>query len=398
MNNTPDTKRIESIDLLRGLIMIIMALDHVRDFTNYDSFHIGIENLNQTYGFLFFTRWITHLCAPLFMFLSGISAFLYGRTRTKKELSLFLLKRGIWLIFLELTVINFAWLANPKFGFFGLLVIWALGISMICLAALVWLPRKYILIFGLVLIAGHNILDGIKMDGNSLGVFLWSICHQGFKGFEFHGISILVIYPVIPWIGVMGVGYALGEIFTSKYSKEYRTRFLTTAGLSCIALFLILRMTNFYGDPLPWSRQRSASFSFMSFIKVNKYPPSLDYLLVMVGIGLLFLAFTEKPLGRLGRIISTFGRVPFFYYVIHLYAIHLIAIFIAVLQGIKWTDMVSLQGLPTGSEVLQSQGYGLSLGGTYIVWILLIIALYPFCKWYDGYKSRHKEKWWLSYL
>ena len=395
MASLPDNKRIESIDLLRGLIMLIMALDHVRDYTNYDSMHFDPVDLNKTYGFLFFTRWITHLCAPLFVFLSGISAYLTGRTKTKKELSLLLLKRGLWLIILELTVVNFAWFANPGFQFIGLLVIWMLGISMICLAALVFLPRKYLLIIGFVLIGGHNLLDNIQMNGNSFGSFLWSICHH-YQGFEYHGFRIVVLYPAVPWIGLMAVGYSLGEIFTSKYSKEYRTRFLATAGLSCIALFLILRMTNFYGDPVPWTRQRSLALTFMSFFNLYKYPPSLDFLLIMVGIGLVFLAFAERPLGKLAQVISVYGRVPLFYYILHLYAIHLVAIIIAVSQGLPWSYMVRLPGIPPGVPWLKT--YGISLGGTYLVWILIIVALYPLCKWYDDYKRRHNENQWLSYL
>ena len=395
MTNTPYTKRIESIDLLRGLIMIIMAIDHVREYSNHDSMLFDPTDLHKTYAMLFFTRWITHFCAPLFVFLSGISAFLSGRSKTKKELSLFLLKRGLWLIFLEMTVIDFAWMANPSFSFIPLGVLWALGISMICLAALIFLPKKSILILGLIIIAGHNLLDGIKLNGQSFGAVLWALCHQQ-SGFEFFGIRIFVLYPSLPWIGLMAVGYSLGEIFTPAYTKEHRTGFLATAGLSCIALFLILRVVNFYGDPSPWTRQSSTSFTFLSFLKLTKYPPSLDYLLITVGFGLLFLAFAEKPTGRLGKIISVYGRVPLFFYIIHLYAIHLIAIFIAVSQGFRWTDMTRLPSIPPGTPWLKA--YGLSLGASYLVWILLLILLFPLCKWYDGYKSSHKEKWWLSYL
>ena len=395
MPPSPNKQRIESIDLLRGLIMIIMALDHTRDYFHHDSMLFDPTDIQKTYGFLFFTRWITHLCAPLFVFLSGISAFLSGRTKSKKELSLFLLKRGIWLILLEMTVVNFAWFANPSFTFFIFGVLWALGISMIFLAGFVFLPKNIVLLIGFILIGGHNLLDGIKISDNSLSSFLWAICHQR-HAFEYPGIRLGVMYPCLPWIGLMAIGYSMGVIFTNAYTKAQRTNFLATAGLSCISLFVLLRMTNSYGDLLPWSKQSSTELSFLSFMNLTKYPPSLDYLLATVGIGLLFLAFTEKPFGRPGKVIAVFGRVPLFFYILHLYAIHFFAIIAAVLQGFKWTDMVSLHGLPPSNPIFKT--YGLSLGGTYLVWILIVIGLYPLCKWYDSYKTSHKEKRWLSYL
>jgi uncharacterized membrane protein len=253
------------------------------------------------------------------------------------------------------------------------------------------------LIIGFILVGAHNLLDKINFEANTFGSFLWALCHQVHL-FHIGDIHILVLYAALPWIGLMAIGYSMGEIFTSAISKEYRSNFLATAGLSCVSLFLILRMTNFYGNPSPWSKQPSASFTFLSFMNVTKYPPSLDYLLITVGIGLLILAFTERPLGRLGKTISVYGRVPLFFYVIHLYTIHLLAIIVGICQGFKWTDMVGLSGLLSSASVPVLKTYGLSLGGTYLMWIIIVSALYPLCKWYDRYKTNHKEKWWLSYL
>ncbi len=387
--------RIESIDLLRGVIMIIMALDHVRDYFHYDSFFIDPTDLSKTTTALFFTRWITHFCAPLFAFLSGISAFLSGQKKTKKQLSLFLLKRGIWLILLELTIMNFGWFFNPSFSFFGLQVLWALGFSMICLAGLIHLPKQLILIISVLLIAGHNSLDGIHVDGDNFHSYVWGLLHERHR-FALGNVYFSSGYPVLPWIGIMASGYYIGNIFTDAYGKGNRIRFLRKAGLGSIALFVLLRLINVYGDLAPWTTQSSFIFSFLSFINLTKYPPSLDYILITVGIGMLFLSVTERPLHRLGRIISVYGRVPFFFYVLHIYIIHLGAMAAAVLTGYRWTDMTHFDRIV--SRISWLKGYGFSLGTVYLIWAVLVIALYPLCKWYDQYKTNHKEKWWLSYL
>jgi uncharacterized membrane protein len=387
--------RILSIDLLRGLVMIIMALDHIRDYFHADAFVFDPVDLNKTNVPLFFTRWITNFCAPVFMMLAGTSAFIAGQRRTRKQLSVFLFTRGLWLVFLELVVVNFAWFFNIHFSFGILAVIWALGISMMALAALIHLPRPAILVTGIVLVAGHNLLDNVHVPGNSAEAIFWAILHER-KGFSLNGWQFMTVYPLLPWIGLMALGYCLGYLYRRDADPVKRKRLLLQMGAGFLLLFFLLRITNVYGDLIPWSRQSSPVFSFLSFINVTKYPPSLDYVLLMIGPALLFLALTEKPLNRMTSIISVYGRVPFFYYMIHIFLIHLAALFAATLSGYPWTAMT---GFTTWVDFdPRLKGYGFSLGVVYLVWISVIAILYPLCRRYDRYKLEHKDKWWLSYL
>ena len=392
---TLKTGRIGSIDLLRGAVMIIMALDHVRDYFHAGAFLYDPADLSQTTVFLFFTRWITHFCAPIFVLLAGCSAYLSGQRKTKPELASFLVKRGLWLILLELTLINFAWAFNLSFGFQLLGVIWALGIGMICLAGSLFIPRKMVLVIGLLLVAGHNLLDGIHVPGKGLLAVGWAILHDQ-KVFEYRSLFLFVGYPLIPWIGLILLGYCLGPIFSASYSPLQRKKLLLLLGMVCLAVFVLVRWINLYGNLQPWSNQSSPLLTFLSFISISKYPPSLDYLLVTVGIALLFLAWTEKLSGPVARAISVFGRVPFFYYLVHLYIIHVLALLAAVISGRPWTDMVSFNTWISYNPNLR--GYGFNLGIVYLVWISIILILYPLCKRYDAYKTKHREKWWLSYL
>ncbi|NII26789.1 DUF1624 domain-containing protein [Pseudoflavitalea sp. X16] len=391
------TIRIESIDLLRGFIMIIMALDHVRDYFHADALVYDPVDLTRTNAFLFFTRWITHYCAPLFMFLSGISAFLSGGRKTKKELSLFLLKRGVWLILLELTVVHWAWYFNFLGHGMDLTVIWALGISMVFLAALIHLPLWAIFSISVLMVAGHNLLDGVHAPGNTLQGFGWALLHEQ-RPFTYNGFLVLVGYPIIPWVGVMALGYCMGSIYTKNYPAEKRRKLLMTLGFTLVALFIIVRAINVYGDGRPWSPQSSSLFTVLSFLNTVKYPPSLLYLLMTIGPALLFLAWMERTPGWLGQKVAVFGRVPLFYYILHLYLLHLLAMFATVFSGHQWSDMVLDYALWTGRSSAQLEGYGFSLGITYLVWIGVVILLYPLCKWYDQYKRTHKDQWWLSYL
>jgi uncharacterized membrane protein len=388
-------KRITSIDLLRGLVMIIMALDHVRDYFHAEAFMFNPLDLEKTNGALFFTRWITHFCAPVFMFLAGTSAFFIGQKKSKKELSLFLLKRGIWLILLELTIINFGWNFDISFTNIYFIVIWALGISMIMLAGLIYLPNKLILLIGVIIVAGHHFLDNIHAAGNNLKAFGWSLLHdQNF--FSWQGKNILVGYPIVPWIGVMALGYCFGTLYTSAYSSERRRKILLMLGGSAIALFILIRFTNLYGDPFPWSQQQSPFYTFLSFIKVNKYPPSLLYVLMTLGLSILFLAFAENLNNKASKAVSIYGRVPMFYYVLHIFLVHLLAMAAAGLfTDYGWSVWILKQPLWFAKDL---KGYGFSLGVVYLVWAVVVIGLYPLCKRYDKYKTSHKEKWWLSYL
>jgi uncharacterized membrane protein len=379
--------RIQSIDLLRGFVMVIMALDHVRDFFHSDTSLMDPTDLTKTNVALFATRWITHYCAPLFMFLSGTSAFIGGQKKTKKELSIFLFTRGLWLVFLELTVFAFAWTLKIDPFSHGLLVIWALGMSMIVLAAMIWLPWEIILIVGLALVFGHNLLDSTHVEGNNISALLWKILHEQGNAkvgrFEF-----FILYPLVPWIGVMMLGYCFGRIYRAEVDAAYRKKFLLILG-SCITIFFIaLRYTNWYGDLHPWSTQPRSSFTVLSFFNVAKYPPSLLYLCMTIGPGLIFLSFTEHANGWLSNIIKVFGRVPMFYYICHLYLINICSFILFFSQGFKFSD------LNNGPLV----GYGVNLFYTYLVWLGIIFILYFPCRWYDKYKAAHKNNKWLSYL
>ena len=388
------TYRIESIDLLRGLIMIIMALDHVRDYFHADSMIFDPTDLSQTNPLLFFTRWITHFCAPVFMFLAGTSAFLVGERKSKKQLSIFLLTRGLWLMFLEVTVVNLGWFLNFHFPFIPLIVIWALGISMIVLSVLIHLPKKLILLIGLLIIAGHNLLDNLHVPGTGLKAFIWAELHEP-RRFLLDGHIIVTGYPVLPWIGVMAIGYCFGNFYKKDFDRRKRKKILTIIGIGAILLFIFIRAINIYGDPNHWSFQNSFSFTFLSFLNTTKYPPSLLFILMTLGPAVLFLAFIERPVKGLGKAILHIGRVPMFFYLVHIYFIHLLAMLAAQLSGYKWTDML-LDKWPWLEP--QLKGYGFSLSITYLVWFAVIICIYPLCKWYDNYKRQNKEKWWLSYL
>jgi len=367
-----------------------MALDHVRDYFHADSLLFSPENLYQTTPVIFFTRWITHFCAPVFVFLAGTSAFLSGQRKTKRQLSKFLLTRGLWLIILEISVVNFAWSFNVRLPYIGLAVIWALGLSMIALAAIIHLRLNLGLALGIILVCGHNLLDNVHFDG-----FFWSMLHETriFRVDENH--LVRVAYPVLPWIGIMILGYNFGRLYTKDFTTERRRKWLLIIGAGASLLFIIIRAMNIYGDPGTWSDQRSATFTLLSFLNTTKYPPSLLYTLMTLGPAILFLALTEKIGGGLARAIIHFGRVPMFFYILHLYLIHFIALFAAEFSGFDWRDMILQRRTWMDPQL---KGYGFSLGVTYIVWVGIILLLYPLCRWYDQYKSAHKEKWWLSYL
>ena len=314
-----------------------------------------------------------------------------GKRKSKNELSSFLLKRGVWLVFIEMTIVNFGWYFDIYFKSPGLLVIWSLGISMIVLAALVHLPRKFILLFSLLLILGHNLLDTVHYNGN---VF-WAILHE-FAFFKItDGVEFVVAYPIIPWIAVMALGYYMGAFYDKSYVGEKRKKMFNIIGISAIVAFAILRFSNLYGDPIIYKDYGILSRNLISFFNPSKYPPSLDYLLMTLGAAFLFLANAEKQKGKAVDFFSTFGRVPFFYYILHLYLIHLIALIFAEFSGYGWRIMI-LQDWVTETPTLK--GYGFPLWVFYAVWLFVIALLYPLCKKFDTYKQAHKEKWWLSYL
>jgi uncharacterized membrane protein len=383
--------RIESIDLLKGLVMVIMALDHTRDYFHASAFIYNPTDPVLTSLPIFFTRWITHFCAPVFFFLAGISAFFVGKKKVTSELSEFLIKRGLWLVFIEMTIVNFAWYFDIQFRTPGLLVIWSLGISMLVLAALVHLPRNVILIFSCLLIFGHHLLDTIHFDGN----ILWSIIHKSGVFILSDSYKLYVDYPIIPWIAVMSLGYCFGELYNQSFDSYKRKRILNIIGVSAIVLFLILRGSNIYGDPIKWVQFNTLSKTLMSIMATSKYPPSLSFLLMTLGPAFIFLANTENLKGRVVSFFGTFGRVPFFYYILHLYLIHTIAMIVAQVSGFGWNNMI-LTDWVTAIPTLK--GYGFGLWFVYLMWVVVIVLLYPLCKKFDNYKMNHKKKWWLSYL
>lgn len=393
--NTTFKPRIQSIDFLRGIVMIIMVLDHVRDYFHNSAFIYSPTDLTQTTSTLFYTRWITHLCAPVFVFLAGVSANLYGTKRSKRELTHFLWTRGLWLVLVEIIIINFSRTFNPSFNFINLQVIWAIGVSMIVLSAVIHLPGKIILIMGLSIIIFHNLLDNIHFAQNTFISILWALIHE--PGQFTLGPTILHIhYPVLPWIGIIFTGYYFGSYYSENYSSEKRRKNLYFSGLGAIALFVLLRAGNYYGDASHWSAQNNFEFSILSFINVTKYAPSLLYILITLGPALIFLSVTEKPIKTWLSFIIIFGRVPLFFYITHVFLIHILAVFGAILIGYSWKTMI-LNTMVNSSP--QLHGYGFDLPVVYAVWGGIIVLLYPLSRWFDKYKrANHLNKWWLRYL
>lgn len=386
--------RIQSIDLLRGIVMVIMALDHVRDY-----FHINATttndptNLDTTTPILFFTRFITHYCAPTFVFLAGTSAFLYGRNKTKKQLFKFLFSRGLWLIFVEIVIMNLLWWFDISYGFINLQVIWAIGLCMVLLSFIIFLPRKIILLLGLLMVFGHNALDGITAQGTEPLSVLWYIIHQ-FQFVMIGGRLFGFMYPIVPWVAVMSLGYIFGSLYHREFSAEQRKKWLLWLGFGCLALFVLIRGMNSYGDLVPWTEQRNGVYTFLSFLNVTKYPPSLSYLLVTLGPGFLFLFISERWQNKITDFFLVFGRVPFFYYVIHVFIIHLAAVLVLMALGKDWTILVN-SNMILGNGM---QGYGYPLSVVYLIWIIVVIGLYFPSRWYMRYKANNRDKWWLSYL
>jgi len=388
-------RRIESIDLLRGIVMIIMALDHVRHFFHQPAYFYEPTDLDHTTIALFFTRWVTHFCAPVFVFLAGVSAYLYGVHKTKKEVAQYLFSRVLWLILVELFIIGLGQTFNPTYPYFNLQVIWAIGISMIALSAMIYLNRTVMMLIALFLIAGHNLLDGVHVQGSGGLAFLWSVLHEP-SVFQFGRFHIYVMYPVLPWIGILAIGYYLGSLFSAHYDPEKRMKVLILLGFVSMELFLFLRTLNFYGDASFWMNRRTGSLTLLSFLNVTKYPPSLLYTLMTLGPALAFLGMINRPLHPLAKKILVFGRVQFFYYVVHIYIIHLAALIAAKISGFGWFNMILSDRV---NKVPELKGFGYNLVTVYILWILLVLFMYPLCKWYYRYKRVHlPEQKWLSYL
>jgi uncharacterized membrane protein len=378
--------RLDAVDLLRGLVMVLMALDHTRDF-----FGTGGLNPRDVHDpALFLTRWITHFCAPVFIFLAGASAWLYGnRGRSVGEVSRYLLTRGFWLMLIEFTVVRLAWMFSLDVSFFFTGVIWAIGASMVVLAALVYLPRWAIAATAIAVIAGHNLLDGLSAEHLGAVGWLWKVLRQSGMNQVGPDMMFYVLYTLVPWAGVMAAGYALGPVLA--LDQVARRRVLVRLGLALTAGFIVLRATNLYGDPAAWTMQSTWLATVLSFINCEKYPASLLYLMMTLGPALFLLAVLADARGRLGNWITTFGRVPFLYYVAHLYLIHLLAVVYALAI---FGDAFAIIGLRMMNK---PPGYGLSLPGNYAVWLLVVVSLYPLCRWFAALKHRRRD-WWWSYL
>lgn len=389
----PGPGRVTSVDVLRGLIMVIMAIDHTRDY--FTNVRFEPENLAHTYYALFFTRWITHFCAPLFFFLAGTGAFFYGQRRTPAELSRFLWTRGLWLIVLEFTVVGTGWTFQFPWGFFG--VIWALGASMVIMAGLVRVPVKWLAVLSVLVIATHDLLDPIRPKQFGSYGWIWAILHVRTFVFLPFQIPNFVLFQIVPWFAVMGAGYAFGSLY--QLEPEQRRKWMTRIGLTAIALFILLRATNWYGNPPAglggvsqgdWHVQPTLEKTIILFLDVEKYPPSLQFLLMTIGPAILLLIWLDRREG-FGPLV-VFGRVPLFFYVLHIYLIHTMA----VVAALVFKDPVSwlfhggfFNGYP--------DGYGHGLPFIYLTWAIAIAILYFPCRWWAGLKRTRKD-WWLSYL
>jgi uncharacterized membrane protein len=366
--------RIASVDALRGLVMVIMALDHTRDFFTTT----GFSPRDVTDPPLFLTRWVTHFCAPTFILLAGLSGFLYGRGKSLEELSRFLLVRGLWLMLLDVTLIKFGWRFEVDFYRLSAGVIFVIGVSMVMLSALIWLPRWCMTILVLVMLAGHNLLDSLRAESPGDASSAWHFLHEPGLVSLGDSATLYVLYPLIPWVGVMAAGYLLGPVM--QVEKGERQRILFSLGAAITVGFVALRATNLYGDPTPWSPQDTWLWTMLSFLNCEKYPPSLLYLMMTLGPAVMLLAWLDETRGRLASFFATFGRVPFFYYVIHIYLIHALAVVTAfAMTGV----------LTTTPEI------DFNLIDVYITWLSVIVLLYPICRWFAHLKQTGSAWWWV---
>lgn len=390
----PDT-RIHSIDILRGAVMIIMALDHARHIFHQPAMIDEPTNLATTTPILFFTRWITHFCAPVFLFLSGVSAYISGQSKTKKELSSFLVKRGLWLLVVELVIISFSLTFNPAYNFFFLQVIWAIGWSMVILGLLVRTSLPVIILTGTILFFGHNALDHVRLPGEGTASVLWNLLLTSSGKFYTVGDdrSVAVLYAILPWTAIMIAGFVFGRLYRPDYDKYKRKKILLISGIALSALYIMLRVINGYGDPAPWSEQKDVVYNILSFLNVTKYPVSLQYSCMTLGPAFIILALTEKIKNKFTSAVMIFGRVPFFYYVVHFYLLRIICVALFFASGYGWNE-VSDKG---SFMFFRPLDFGFSLAVVYLIWLAVIALLYQPCKWFSRYKKTYKQ-WWLSYV
>ena len=381
--------RLRGLDILRGLVIVLMVIDHVRYFLSDARFDPTDPAL--TTAALFFTRWVTHFCAPVFMLLAGAGAWLsLGRGRTRRNLAWYLFTRGAWLLLLEVTVARFGWQFNLDYGFTAALVFWALGWSMIALSGLIWLPRPAVAVIALAMIAGHNLFDGSGQAAWGDWGWLWTVLHAPGTLMPAPDVRLFVLYPLVPWIGVMAAGYAFAPVLA--LPPRRRDRILLGTGLGLTAGFLVLRAANGYGDPSPWATQQTWWRTTLSFLATTKYPASLLFLLMTLGPALALLPSLERARGGLVEAIRTIGRVPLFFWLLHVPLIHLVAVGLSLARYGEVTPWL-VQNPPTP----RPDGYGHGLPVVYAVTLAVVLLLYPACVWFAELKRRRRDPW-LGYL
>ena len=378
--------------------MVFMALDHVRDFLNRDAMSFSPTDLAKTTPTLFLTRWITHFCLPVFMFCAGVGMFLWRRRgRTTPQLSRFLVTRGVWFVALELTVMQFAYDFNVSDKcLFLLLILWIFGICMIIMALLVHLPLRLLAALSVAIIVLHNLLDGVDSSSFGSASSAWRVLHQ--PGFVLlSGRQVLITYTVLPWIGVTAAGFCFARLYTLE--GAVRRRYMTLIGVAATTAFVVLRLFNHYGDPEPWTSQRSLLFTILSFLNCTKYPGSLDFVLMTLGPAILLLAWFDGLSLSSSNPLIVFGRVPMFYFVLHFYLIHTLLVVMSFLRYGPAASNFIFNPPPSmaGPAQLFPANFGYSVGIVYVIWICLVVALYPVCRWFARIKSRRRD-WWLSYL
>ena len=394
----PAERRIEAIDAVRGGVMVLMALDHVRDFIHRGAMSFSPTDLTQTTPILFFTRWVTHFCAPTFMFTAGLGAFLWWqRGKTRQELSAYLVSRGLWLIVLEVTVMRLAYYFDFSLDYpVLLLVLWVLGACMIGLALLVWIPIRALTILSVAVIVLHNTLDRVDPATFGAAAGIWNLLHQP-GAFRLAGATIVVGYPLVPWIAVMALGFCFGELY--RMDRPVRQRLLVVTGMVATLMFVVIRTFNAYGDPVPWTTQTSAVYTALSFLNTTKYPPSLDFLLMTLGPAMLVLAWFDRLALSASNPLVIFGRVPLFYFVLHFYLAHAVAVLLALLAYGSAALTFVFHPLPSmgGPRELFPAQFGYDLWVAYVVWAVVVLALFPVCRWFGRVKATRRE-WWVRYL
>ncbi len=389
--------RIYSIDLLRGIIMVVMALDHTRDYFHESALIVDPTDLTKTTAAVFMTRWITHFCAPAFVLLSGLSISMNLASKGKSEMTKYLITRGLWLVLLDVIVLRFGFFFNFYYDITFFSILWLIGWCMVLMAGVLYLPKSWIPFVAVVIVFGHDALGGITFGEGSLLTPVWTIL----MSVGFVPPAFVSTYAVIPWLGIMILGYSLGSIYSEKFEGSERRRLLVLLGALSLALFLLIRWSNWYGDSNPWKEFQDPLLTTLSFINVTKYPVSLLFTLMTVGTLLLALSALDQVRGRWTQLLTVYGRVPLFYFLVHFYLIHAAALVVSMVMTGRSVSQLDLHFDAGFGGIVR--GTGLSLGWVYIVWILVVLALYPLCRWYDEYKHTHRReatgsKWWLSYV